>query len=37
MEIINYKAPQIEVVEVKSQSVLCQSLGYPTEFQEENE
>ena len=37
MEIKIYKSPQAEVIEVDVQSVLCQSNGYPTEFEEENE
>ena len=32
-----YKAPKAQVVEVKAQSVLCSSDGYPTEFEEEND
>ena len=41
MEIIDskktYKAPKAQVIEVKVQSMLCTSPGYPTEFEEENE
>lgn len=33
----SYKAPKAQVVEVKAQSVLCSSNGYPTEFEEEND
>lgn len=32
-----YYAPQAKVIEVKIQSVVCTSPGYPTEFEEENE
>ena len=37
MEIKTYKAPQAKVIEVKVNSMLCTSPGYPTEFEEENE
>ncbi len=41
MEILDskktYKAPKAQVIEVKVQSMLCTSPGYPTEFEEENE
>ena len=32
-----YKVPKAQVVEIKTQSVLCGSDGYPTEFEEEND
>ena len=32
-----YKAPRTKVIEVNAQSLLCQSNGYPIEFEEEND
>lgn len=35
---IQYRAPQVKVIVVKAQRVLCRSpYGNPTEFDEENE